>query len=345
MTVGSSAVIVRAAVMSIGVALILVSSHAAHSQAPISPKVARSPAQTVAYPTKPVRLILGPPAGGPTDGVARVLADRLSDIWGQQLVIENRPGAGNTIATARVAKATPDGHTLLLCPISDAVAPALHKTLPYDFTRDFAAIAHIGTTPNVFVVHPGLHVKSVGEFIVHAKANPGKIDYAATGIGQSGHLSMELLKSMTGINVVYVPYKTVGIAVTDLLAGRVSAQITNLPAQLEYIRMGRVRALGVTTAKRDPRLPEVPTIAESGVPGFEVTVWYGICAPAAAPKPILAKIEADVLKVLHESDMRQRLGRQGVDAEAWGAAQFTSFIKSELAKWAKVVKDAGIQPQ
>jgi tripartite-type tricarboxylate transporter receptor subunit TctC len=298
-----------------------------------------------AYPAKPVRLVMGPPAGGPTDGVGRVIAMILSDLWGQQMVIENRPGAGNTIATAIVAKAAPDGYTLLLCPISDAVAPALHRKLPYDFMRDFAAIAHIGTTPNVFVVHPSVPAKSVREFVAYAKANPGKLDYAATGIGQSGHLSFELLKTMTGINVVYIPYKTVGVAVTDLLSGRVSAQITNLPAQVENIRIGKVRALGVTSAKRSARVPEVPTIAESGVPGFEVTVWYGLCAPAAVPRPLLDKVGADLLKVVAMPDVRQRLADQGVDVEPMNAEQFASFIKAETVKWAGVVKKAGITPQ
>jgi tripartite-type tricarboxylate transporter receptor subunit TctC len=298
-----------------------------------------------AYPAKPVRLVMGPPAGGPTDGVGRVIAMKLSDLWGQQMVIENRPGAGNTIATAIVAKAAPDGYTLLLCPISDAVAPALHRKLPYDFMRDFAAIAHIGTTPNVFVVHPSVPAKSVREFVAYAKANPGKLDYAATGIGQSGHLSFELLKTMTGINVVYIPYKTVGVAVTDLLSGRVSAQITNLPAQVENIRIGKVRALGVTSAKRSARVPEVPTIAESGVPGFEVTVWYGLCAPAAVPRPLLDKVGADLLKVVAMPDVRQRLADQGVDVEPMTAEQFASFIKAETVKWAGVVKKAGITPQ
>jgi tripartite-type tricarboxylate transporter receptor subunit TctC len=288
---------------------------------------------------------MGLPAGGPTDGVGRVIAMKMSELWGQQMVIENRPGAGSTIATAIVAKAPPDGYTLLMCPISDAVAPALHKKLPYDFLRDFAAIAHIGTTPNVFVVHPSVPAKSVREFIAYAKANPGKIDYAATGIGQSGHLSFELLKTMTGINVVYVPYKTVGVAVTDLLAGRVSAQITNLPAQVENIRVGKVRALGVTSAKRSARVPEVPTISESGVPGFEVTVWYGMCAPVAVPKLVLDKIGADVLKVLAMPDVRQRLADQGVDVEPMASEPFASFIRAETQRWAKVVKSAGIQPQ
>lgn len=307
--------------------------------------VCAGPSHSQTYPAKPVRLIMGPPAGGPTDGAARVVAMRLGELWGQQVVIENRPGAGNTIATAVAAKAAPDGYTLLLCPISDAVAPALNKNLPYDFIRDFAAVAHLGTTPNVFVVHPSVPAKSVREFIAYAKANPGKLDYAATGIGQSGHLSFELLKTMTGINVVYVPYKTVGVAVTDLLSGRVSAQITNLPAQVGNIRAGKVRALGVTSMKRSARVPEVPTIAESGVPGFEVTVWYGICAPAAVPRPILSKVTADVLNVLALPEVRERLADQGVDVEPMDGAQFAAFIKAETARWAKVVKDAGIQPQ
>ena len=297
------------------------------------------------YPVKPVRLVMGPPAGGPTDGVGRVIAAKLSEVWGQQVVIENRPGAGNTIATAVVAKAPADGYTLHLCPISDAVAPALHKKLPYDFLRDFAALAHIGTTPNVLVVHPSVPAKSMREFVALARANPGKLDYAATGIGQSGHLSFELLKTMTGINVVYVPYKTVGVATTDLLSGRVTAQITNLPAHVENIRIGKVRALGMTSATRSTRLPEVPTIAESGVPGFAVTVWYGMCAPAAVPKPILDRVGTDVLRVLAMPDVRQRLADQGVDVEPMPAAAFAAFIKAETLKWARVVKDARIEPQ
>jgi len=304
-----------------------------------------APVHAQAYPGKPVRLVMGPPAGGPTDGVGRVVAVKLGEIWGQQVVIENRPGAGNTIATAIVAKAAPDGYTLLMCPISDAVAPALNRKLSYDFMRDFAAIVHIGTTPNVFVVHPSVPARSVRDFIAYARANPGKLDYAATGIGQSGHLSFELLKTMTGINVVYVPYKTVGVAVTDLLSGRVSAQITNLPAQVENIRVGKVRALGVTSARRSARVPDVPTIAESGVPGFEVTVWYGMCAPAAVPASIVSKVATDVLKVLAMPDARQRLADQGVDVEPMDSARFAAFIRAETAKWARVVKDAGIQPQ
>ena len=297
-----------------------------------------------AYPNKPVRLLMGPAAGGPTDGVGRVLAARLNELWGQPVVVENRPGAGNTIATAAAAKSTPDGYTLHMCAISDTVAPALYKKLPYDFLKDIVAISHIGITPNIFVVHPSFPAKTFGEFITYAKANPGKVDYAGTGVGQSGHLSMELIRSMTGIKVVYVPYKTVGLAITDVLAGRVGVQITNLPGQLENVRAGKVRALAVTSAKRSSRLPEVPAISET-LPGYDVTVWYGLCAPAGVSKAIVRKVNADVVQALNTPDTQRRLELHGVDPSSSTPEQFAAFIKAETVKWAKVVKEAGIPPQ
>ena len=297
-----------------------------------------------AYPTRPVRLIMGPGAGGPTDSVGRVLATKLTDLWGQTVVVENRPGAGNTIATAAAAKATPDGYTLLLCPISDAVAPALYRKLPYDFTRDIVAISHIGVTPNVFVVPPSLPVKTIKDFIAHAKANPGKLNYGGLGIGQSGHLSMELLKMMTGIDVVYVPYKTSALSVADLLAGRMDAQITNLPVHVENIRVGKVRALGVTSAKRSARFPEIPAIAET-VPGFQVDVWYGICAPAGVPRGVINRVNAGVVQALKDAEVQKRMDNYGVETSSSTPEQFAAFIRAETAKWAKVVKTAGIPPQ
>jgi len=296
------------------------------------------------YPNRPVRLIMGPGAGGPTDSVGRVLASRLTELWGQTVVVENRPGAGNTIATAAAAKATPDGYTLLLCPISDAVAPALYKKLPYAFEKDIAAISHIGVTPNVFVVPPSLPVKTIKDFIAHAKANPGKLNYGGLGVGQSGHLSMELLKMMTGIDVVYVPYKTSGLAVTDILAGRMDAQITNLPVHVDNIRSGKVRALGVTSAKRSPRFPEIPAIAET-VPGFAVDVWYGICAPAGVPRSVVNKVNTGVVEALKTPDLQKRMENYGVDTSSSTPEQFAAYIKAETARWAKVVKAAGIPPQ
>ena len=297
-----------------------------------------------AYPNRPVRLIMGPGAGGPTDSVGRVLATKLIELWGQSVIVENRPGAGNTIATAAAAKATPDGYTLLLCPISDAVAPALYRKLPYEFQRDIIAISHIGVTPNVFVVPPSLPVKSMKEFIAHAKANPGKLNYGGLGVGQSGHLSMELLKTMTGIDVVYVPYKTSALAVTDLLAGRMDAQITNLPVHVDNIKAGKVRALGVTSGKRTPRFPEIPAIAET-VPGFAVDVWYGICAPAGVPRAIVNRVNAGIVQALKEADVQKRMENFGVDVSSSTPEQFAAYIKSETARWAKVVKSAGIPPQ
>jgi len=287
---------------------------------------------------------MGPGAGGPTDSVGRVLATRLTELWGQTVVVENRPGAGNTIATATAAKATPDGYTLLLCPISDAVAPALYKKLPYDFQKDIAAISHIGVTPNVFVVPPSLPVKTVKDFILHAKANPGKLNYGGLGVGQSGHLSMELLKIMTGIDVVYVPYKTSALAVTDLLGGRMDSQITNLPVHVENIRGGKVRALGVTSAKRTLRFPEIPAIAET-VPGFEVDVWYGICAPAGVPRSVVNRVNAGVVEALKTPDVQKRMENYGVDTSSSTPEQFGAYIRSETQRWAKVVKAAGIPQQ
>lgn len=300
---------------------------------------------TATYPHKPVRLLMGPAAGGPTDGVGRILASRLSEMWGQPVIIENRPGAGNTIATAAAARATPDGYTLLLCPLSDAVAPAVYEKLQYEFLTDIVGVSRIGTTSNVFVVHPSLTVKSVKDFIVYATLHPGKLNYGAQGIGQAGHLSMELLKWMAGkIDVVYVPYKSAPVLTGDLISGRIDVQITNLPSYLPHIRSGKVRALGVTTPKRDPRLHDVPTIAET-LPSFDVTTWYGICAPSGVPKRIINKINVDVTQALKTPSLQGRLEQYGVDAEPSTPEQFTALIGAETVKWKTVVKNIGIPVQ
>jgi tripartite-type tricarboxylate transporter receptor subunit TctC len=299
-----------------------------------------------AYPIKPVRMLIGPGAGGSTDVMARTYASKMSELWGQQVVVENRPGAGNTLAPTIAAKSTPDGYTVVYCGISDAIAPALYKKLSYDLLRDFAPISLIGTTANILVVHPSVPAKSVQEFIAYARANPGKIDYGSTGVGISTHLSMELFKTMTGVNLVHVPYKAFALALPDLLAGRITVMMNNLPAQVDPIRSGKLRGLGVTTLKRSPRLPEIPTIDESGVPGFEVMVWYGVMAPAAVPVPILNKLHADTLKALGMADLRLRLEQQGIDPGSSATREeFAAFVKSETVKWAKVVRDANIPTQ
>lgn len=325
-------------VVSCFLALVFACAHAIITHAaPIDP------AET--YPRKPVRLIMGPPAGSTTDGLGRIFFPRLSEMWGQPVVIDNRPGAGNTIATAHAARATPDGYTLLLCPLSDAIAPSVYEKLPYDFLKDFVGIARIGTTSNVFVVHPSLPIGSIKDFIAYAKQRPGKLSYGAAGIGQAGHLSMELFKWMAGkLEVVNVPYKSTASVTGDLISGRIHAQITNLPTYLPYITSGKVRAIGVTIPKRDPRLPDVATISET-LPGFDVTVWFGICTQAAVPRHIISKVNADVIHSLNSPELQMKIEKYGVDAAPSTPEQFTALLRSETARWKNVVMGAGIRSQ
>jgi tripartite-type tricarboxylate transporter receptor subunit TctC len=297
------------------------------------------------YPAKPVRLFVGTGPGSLADALTRVLATALTELWKQQVIVESRPGAGNTIAPAIVAKSPPDGYTLFRCGAGDAIAPALYRSLPYDHFRDFAMLARIGLTANILVVHPSVPAKTLKEFIALAKANPGKLEYGTTGVGTSPHLSFELFKSMTKTDITFIPYKTPALAHTDLLAGRISAQITNLPNHLETVRAGKVRALGVTTARRSARMPDVPTIAESGLPGYEVSSWYGMCTPIGVDKAIQNRVESDTLKVLAMPEARQRLTDMGVDVEPQNSAEFTAFFRAETAKWIKTAREAGIAPQ
>jgi tripartite-type tricarboxylate transporter receptor subunit TctC len=297
------------------------------------------------YPNKPGRLLVGFAAGGGVDITARIVASKLSEIWGQQLVVDNRAGAGGTIATDIAAKAPPDGYSLLLCGIwSHGVAPSLYKSLPYDHYKDFAPVSLIGTTPNVLVVNPALPPKSVSEFIAYTKANNGRITVAHPGVGSSPHMTLELFRLTTGINIVAVPYKGAAPALVDLLGGHLQAMFDNMSSQLLMMQSGRTRALAVTSPRRSVHLPDVPTMIESGVP-LDVTVWYGLCAPAALSKIILAKLNADLHKALNAPDVRRRLEEQGVDPAPSTPDQFTAFIRSETEKWAKVVKDAGVPQQ
>jgi len=299
-----------------------------------------------AYPSKPVRVIVGFPAGGGVDITARIFTSKLSEIWGSPILVENRSGAGSTVAADLVVKSPPDGYTLMLVSIaSHGIAPSMYSKLPYDTIKDFAPISLIGTTPNVLNVHPSLPARSVGEFMALAKANPGKIQYGSSGIGTSPHLSMELFKMMAGIDIFHVPYKGGAPALADLMGGHVSAMLGNLPEQIGAIKAGKIRAIGISSVKRSPLLPNVATIAESGVPGFEVTVWYGVAAPAAVPKPVLEKIYADMIKALKTPDLQQRLLEQGIDPAPTTPEQFAAFIRSEIARWAKVAKASGAAAQ
>jgi len=299
------------------------------------------------YPAKPVRVIVGFPAGGGVDITARIFTSKLSEVWGgSTILVENRSGAGSTVAADMVVKSPPDGYTLMLVSIaSHGIAPSMYKKLPYDTIKDFAPISLIGKTPNVLNVHPSLPAKSVGEFLALARANPGKIQYGSSGIGTSPHLSMELFKSMTRIDIMHIPYKGGAPALADLMGGHVSAMLGNLPEQIGAIKAGKVRAIGISSVKRNPLLPNVPTIAESGVPGFEVTAWYGVAGPAAMPKPVQEKLHADMMKVLKMPDLQARLLEQGIDPAPLTQEQFAAFIKGEITRWNKVATSAGIKPE
>ena len=302
-------------------------------------------AHAQSYPNKPVRFLVGFAPGGGVDVTARIVASKLNELWGQPVVIDNRAGAGGTIATDIAAKAPADGYSLLFCGIwSHGVAPSLYRHLPYDHYKDFAPVSMVGTTPNVLVVNPSVPTKSISEFIAYTKANAGKVIIASPGVGSSPHMAMELFRLTTGIDIVHVPYKGGAPALTDLLGGHIPAMFDNMSTQLSVIKSGRTRALAVTSPKRSVHLPDVPTMRESGVP-IDVIVWYGICAPAAVPKPILGKLNADLNRALSAADTQRRLVEVGVDAAPSTPGQFAAFIKSETETWARVVREAKVPLQ
>ena len=295
-----------------------------------------------AYPTKPPKLYVGFVPGGGVDQTARITAVKLSEIMGQPITVENKTGAGGTIAAATTAKSAPDGYSFVLCNVgSHGVGPSLYKNLGYDALKDVTYIGLIGVTPNVMAVHPSVPATTVAEFIAYAKANPGKLSYGSSGVGTSTHLGVELFKSMTGVPIVHVPYKGGAASSADLVAGQVQLVITNLPEQVAYIRAGRTRALGVSTIKRSPQFPEVPSISET-VPGYDVTVWYGLCGPGGMARALVERINADLGKAVTSPETTKRLSDVGIEPSPGTSEQFTAFAQAELAKWAKVIKEAGI---
>ncbi len=293
------------------------------------------------YPSKPGRLILPFGAGASTDIVGRIFAQRFSEEWGQTLIVDNRPGAGGIIGTQLAAKSVPDGYTIFTYGINQAITPALYSKLPYDNRRDFTLISLYATMPNILTVTPSLSAATVSEFIKLAKENPGKFKYASSGVGASPHLTMELFKSMNGIDVVHVPYKTAAQGYIDVISGQVHASFFNLPGSLPNVKAGRMRALAVTSAKRAEQLPDVPTVMESGVPDFEVTVWQGYAVPKGTPKPYAAKIHAAMMKALAIPELRQRFGENGVAAAPVTPEEFAKFVNAETAKWQKAVTVSG----
>ena len=302
--------------------------------------------QAQQFPNKPVRYVVAFAAGDSPDIVARLAGDRLSRIWDQQVVVENRVGAGGTIAGNFVAKAPPDGYTLLHCNIAtNAIALALYTKLPYDGLKDFAPVTRMGTTANVFLAHPSMPIKTVAQFIAYAKANPGKLSYGHGGVGASPHLSMDLFKNLAGINLVHIAYKGASPAIADLMGGQIPVAIANLPALIPHIRSGKAHALAVTSEKRVPQVPAIPTMVESGYKDYVVSAWYGMCAPAGTPQPVLEKLHADTTRVMNSPDVQQRLNDLVIDVATQSRDEFTAFMRAEAVRWAKVVKDAGIPTQ
>jgi len=306
-----------------------------------------APAHAQNYPVRPVRIIVGYPPGGGVDVGARIVAQGLSEVWGtQSAVVDNRPGATGLIGTELTAAAPPDGYTLMLCQIgSHAITPARAKKLPYDHIRDFAFVSMVGTTPNVIVTHPSMAMKNLKDVIAYAKTHPGRLNYGSSGVGASPHLSMELLKLTARIDIVHVPYKGAAIALSDVISGHLELMTGNLPGPLPQIKAGKVRGLAVTSAERNPRVPDVPSVAEQGLPGFDVTSWYGICTQAGVPKPIFDKLRADLLKALDSPETRKRLSDQAIDVKTSTPEQFVEHVKAETARWTKVVREAKIPAQ
>lgn len=304
-----------------------------------------APAAAQSYPSKPVRILVGYVPGGGVDTTARIMAAALTEFWGSQVIVENRPGAAGNIATELAAKAPPDGYTLVLCNIgSHAITPARFKArLTYDPIRDFAFPIMIGGVPNVFMVHPSMPTKNLREFIAYAKARPGTINFGSSGVGASPHLSIELLKSITGINIVHVPYKGAAEALAGVMSGHIESSVGNLAGgPLAAVKAGRVRALGVTSAVRNAQLPDVPTFAEQGVKGYDVTGWYGLCTQSKVAPAILAKLNEDANKLLAGATLKKRLEDQGITISAATPEAFAAHVEAEIQKWTKVVKDANL---
>jgi len=297
-------------------------------------------AQAADYPTRPVKWVVPYPPAGTTDVLARIIAQWLTEKLGQPFVIENKPGAGNNLGTESVVKAAPDGYTMLLVNPANGINATLYKDLSFNVIRDIAPVAGIVRTPNVMEVTPSFPAKTVAEFIAYCKANPGKINMASSGSGTSVHLSGELFKSMTGCQMLHVPYKGAGPALTDLMGGQVDVIFDNLPSSIGHIKGGKIRALAVTSAERDPSLPDVPTVAET-VPGYEATAWFGIGMPKGTPKDIIEKVNAEVNRALADTKMRARLAELGGKPIAGTPEDFGKVIAAETAKWEKVVISSG----
>jgi tripartite-type tricarboxylate transporter receptor subunit TctC len=298
------------------------------------------------YPTRPIRIIAQFTPGTSTDILARVIGGKLTEAWGQQVVVDNRPGAGGVVGTELGAKAAPDGYTLTMAVSSGfGINPTLYAKLPYDAIRDFAPITNIALTPQTLVAYPGYGARSVKELAALAKEQPGQVNYASLGSGSTSHLTMEMFRSAAGIRLNHIPYKGSPAAHAELFSGQIPVMFDAIPAVLPHVKSGRLRGLGIATLKRSPYLPEVPTIAESGYPGFEAVGWIGIAAPARTPAPVLDRLNAEIVRIINTPEMKERLATLAFTPVGDTREQFARFIKAEIAKWGKAVRESGAKAE
>ena len=297
------------------------------------------------YPASPIRMIVPFPAGGNTDIVARAVGNKLSEYLGQSVIIENRGGAGGALGSEFVARSMPDGYTLLMVSASHVINPSMVKKLPYDTVKDFAPISLVADVPAVLVVHPSLPAKTLKELIAIARAHPAQLNYASSGNGTVGHLSGELLKSMAKIKMEHVPYKGNAPAMTDLLGGHTQLTFSSMPSAMPHIKTGRLRALAMTGARRSSAAPDIPTMIEAGLPGFEVSSGFGLLAAAGTPRNIISRLNAQAVKSLQVQEVRERLASQGAEPVGNTPEQYDTYVRAEIAKWAKLVQEAGIRPE
>ncbi|HEY8553451.1 MAG TPA: tripartite tricarboxylate transporter substrate binding protein [Burkholderiales bacterium] len=296
------------------------------------------------YPSKPIKMVVPFPPGGTTDILARIVGQELTKAWGQQVVIENRAGAGGNIGSDIVAKAAPDGYTLLMGTVgTHGINMSLYKKMPYDAVKDFQPITVVAAVPNILVVHPSVPVHSVKELVDYAGKNPGKLSFASSGNGTSIHLSGELFKTLTGVQMTHVPYKGSAPAITDLLGGQVHLMFDNMPSAFPHVQAGKLRALAVTTAQRAAAAPDLPTIAEAGVPGYEATSWFGVLAPAGVPRPIVEKLYREIARILKDPQVSKEMRARGAEPVGNTPDEFAAYIKAEIEKWRKVVEASGAQ--
>ena len=297
------------------------------------------------YPNKPIRFLVGFAPGGFTDVMARAIAGKLAENWSQQVVVDNRPGASTTIAADLTAKAAPDGHTLLMMTDNHVTNPSLFSKLPYDSERDFAPITLAALAPFLLVVHPSVPARSVRELVALAKARPGQLAYGSGGIGAPGHLSGELFSTLAGVTMIHVPYKGAAPALIDVQSGQIQVYFGNLPVTLPHAKSGKLRALGVTSSRRAAVAPDLPTVAEAGLPGFELTPWYGVMTRAGAADAILEKLNHEIVRILHTTEMRERVANLGAEPAGTSREEFSRFLKAEAVKWGKLVKASGAKAE